>query len=26
VFVAKDGTTLVLNKVKEKSYSYYDAF
>ena len=26
VFVAKDGTTLVLNKIKEKSYSYYDAF
>jgi ATPase family associated with various cellular activities (AAA) len=26
VFVAKDGTTLVLNKVKEKTYSYYDAF
>ena len=26
VFVAKDGTTLVLNKVKEKSYNYYDAF
>lgn len=26
VFVSKDGTTLVLNKVKEKSYSYYDAF
>ena len=26
VFVAKDGTTLVLNKVKEKSFSYYDAF
>jgi len=26
VFVGKDGTTLVLNKIKEKSYSYYDAF
>lgn len=26
VFVDKDGTTLVLNKIKEKSYSYYDAF
>lgn len=26
VFVGKDGTTLVLNKVKEKTYSYYDAF
>ena len=26
VFVSKDGTTLVLNKVKEKTYSYYDAF
>jgi hypothetical protein len=26
VFVGKDGATLVLNKVKEKSYSYYDAF
>lgn len=26
VFVAKDGTTLVLNKVKEKSFHYYDAF
>jgi len=26
VFVDKDGTTLVLNKVKEKSFSYYDAF
>ena len=26
VFVDKFGTTLVLNKVKEKSYNYYDAF
>lgn len=26
VFVSKDGTTLVLNKVQEKSYSYFDAF
>jgi len=26
VFVAKDGSTLVLNKVREKNFSYYDAF
>ena len=26
VFVGKDGVTLVLNKIKEKSFSYYDAF
>jgi hypothetical protein len=26
VFVDKDGVTLVLNKIKEKSFSYYDAF
>jgi hypothetical protein len=26
VFVGKNGVTLVLNKVKEKSFSYYDAF
>jgi hypothetical protein len=26
VFVGKNGITLVLNKVKEKSFSYYDAF
>jgi hypothetical protein len=26
VFVNNDGVTLTLNKIKEKSFSYYDAF